>query len=93
MGPLDSDRSSQSAKDFVLFYQEMKNNDENRRQLDNDQIMKFAKAFQDDITLDNMDRHQLSAICRLLGLTPIGTSAFLKLQIEIKLRALRADDR
>ena len=36
-------------------------------------IMKFAKAFQDDITLDNMDRQQLSAICRLLNLTPIGT--------------------
>ena len=55
--------------------------------------MKFAKAFEDDITLDNMDRKQLSAICRLLGLTPIGTSAFLRLQIEMRLRHLKADDR
>ena len=61
--------------------------------LDNDKIMKFAKLFEDDITLDNMDRNQLSAICRLLNLTPIGTSPFLRLQIELKLRGLKADDR
>jgi len=95
MGPKASgSRSSKSAADFTAFYQEIKKSSEDRSSiLDNDKIMKFAKVFEDDITLDNMDRSQLSAICRLLNLTPIGTSNFLRLQIELKLRGLKADDR
>ena len=90
IGPRGSGRSSKSARDFVAFYQEVK---QGASHLDNDKIMKFAKVFEDDITLDNMDRNQLSAICRLLNLTPIGTSNFLRLQIELRLRHLKADDR
>ena len=90
IGPRGSGRSSKSARDFVAFYQEVK---QGASDLDNDKIMKFAKVFEDDITLDNMDRTQLSAICRLLNLTPIGTSNFLRLQIELRLRHLKADDR
>jgi len=95
MGPKASgSRTSKSAADFAAFYQEIKKSSEDRSNiLDNDKIMKFAKVFEDDITLDNMDRSQLSAICRLLNLTPIGTSNFLRLQIELKLRGLKADDR
>ena len=95
MGPKASgSRSSRSAADFSAFYQDIKKSSEDRSNiLDNDKIMKFAKLFEDDITLDNMDRNQLSAICRLLNLTPIGTSPFLRLQIELKLRGLKADDR
>lgn len=94
MGPKGAGRSSKSAADFVTFYNEVKRSSEDRSNiLDNDQIMKFAKLFEDDITLDNMDRTQLSAICRLLNLTPIGTSNFLRLQIEMRLRHLKADDR
>jgi len=75
MGPKASgSRSSRSAADFSAFYQDIKKSSEDRSNiLDNDKIMKFAKLFEDDITLDNMDRNQLSAICRLLNLTPIGT--------------------
>ena len=69
IGPRGSGRSSKSARDFVAFYQEVKSGSSD---IDNDKIMKFAKIFEDDITLDNMDRNQLSAICRLLNLTPIG---------------------
>lgn len=90
MNPKGSGRSSRSAADFVGFYNEVK---QSSGILDNDRIMKFAKLFEDDITLDNMDRTQLSAICRLLNLTPIGTSNFLRLQIEMRLRHLKADDR
>merc|ERR1719320_826818 len=39
-----------------------------------------------------MTRGQLVAICRLLELTPIGTNAFLRFQIEMQLRKLKADD-
>jgi LETM1 and EF-hand domain-containing protein 1 len=58
----------------------------------NKDILKFSKLFEDEITLDNMTRGQLVAICRLLEFTPIGTNAFLRFQIEMQLRKLKADD-
>ncbi len=59
----------------------------------NQDIMKFSKLFEDEITLDNMTRGQLVALCKLLELTPLGTSNFLRFQLEMKVRQLRTDDR
>lgn len=90
MGPTDtSSHYSQSASDFVKFYDKIKTGGE---QVTNKEILKFSQLFEDSITLDNMARGQLVAICRLLELTPIGTNAFLRFQIEMQLRKLRADD-
>ncbi|XP_076460775.1 mitochondrial proton/calcium exchanger protein-like isoform X2 [Babylonia areolata] len=56
------------------------------------EILKFAKLFEDEITLDNLSRQQLQAVCRVLNIQPIGIDAFLRFQLEIKLRQLKADD-
>lgn len=56
-------------------------------------IMKFAKLFEDEITLDNLTRSQLRACCILLNITPIGSDALLRFILQMKLRALRADDK
>lgn len=48
----------------------------------------FQVALKDTYFSDNMTRGQLSAICRLLELTPIGTSSFLKLQVSIFSRVI-----
>jgi LETM1 and EF-hand domain-containing protein 1 len=84
------DRSSQNARDFVNFYNAVK---DKGMQVTNEDIVKFSKLFEDEITLDNMERNQLVALCRLLELTPIGTSNFLRFQLEMKLRQLKSDDR
>lgn len=39
-----------------------------------------------------MSRPQLVALCRLLELQPIGTNNFLRFQLRMKLRTLKADD-
>lgn len=57
------------------------------------EIMKFAKLFEDEITLDNMSRQQLRAVCRVLGIQPIGIDALLRFQLDVKLRQLKADDK
>ncbi|KAL8594118.1 hypothetical protein ACOMHN_000829 [Nucella lapillus] len=57
------------------------------------EIIKFAKLFEDEITLDNLSRQQLQAVCRVLNLQPIGIDALLRFQLDIKLRQLKADDR
>jgi len=93
MGPTDKGHRSQSATDFVHFYNNVK---KSGGAVDsgvlNKDILKFSKLFEDSITLDNMTRGQLVAICRLIDLTPIGTNAFLRFQIEMQLRKLKADD-
>lgn len=92
MSPQDaSSHHSQSASDFVKFYDKIKAGT-GPDTVTNKDILKFSKLFEDSITLDNMTRGQLVAICRLLEFTPIGTSAFLRFQIEMQLRKLRADD-
>ena len=92
MGPADRVVRSQSASDFVKFYDSVKKTGAVDGQVTNKDILKFSKLFEDEITLDNMTRSQLRAVCALLDLTPIGTSAFLRLQIEMQLRKLQADD-
>merc|ERR1719219_1514798 len=92
MGPMDKGPRSQSASEFVHFYNSVRKTGAVENQVTNKDILKFSKLFEDEITLDNMTRGQLVAICRLLELTPIGTNAFLRFQIEMQLRKLKADD-
>jgi LETM1 and EF-hand domain-containing protein 1 len=61
--------------------------------IDTSEILRFAPLFGDDITLDNVPRPQLVAICSILGLRPFGADAFLRFQLRHKLRGLRADDK
>jgi len=92
MGPMDKGHRSQSASDFVHFYNTVKKTGAVENQVTNKDILKFSKLFEDEITLDNMTRGQLVAIVKLLELTPLGTNNFLRFQIEMQLRKLKADD-
>ncbi|CAH1783641.1 unnamed protein product, partial [Owenia fusiformis] len=58
-----------------------------------DEIVKYSKVFEDEITLDNLSRAQLIALCKVLEIAPIGTNNFLRFQLRMKLRELKADDK
>lgn len=62
-------------------------------QATNEEIMKFSKLFEDEITLDSLSRPQLTALCRVLEIQPIGTNNFLRFHLRMKLRSLAADDK
>uniref|UniRef100_A0A0P4WD41 Mitochondrial proton/calcium exchanger protein n=1 Tax=Scylla olivacea TaxID=85551 RepID=A0A0P4WD41_SCYOL len=83
-------RSSESAKEFVSFFEKITKSGE---QVSNEEILKFSKLFEDEITLDSMTRPQLVALCRLLEMQPFGTNNFLRFQLRLKLRSLAADDK
>lgn len=89
MGPTSKGYKSESARGFVNFYNTVK---QEGTTVTNKDILKFSKLFEDELTLDNMTRGQLVALCRLLELTPMGTNAFLRFQLEMQLRKLKADD-
>ncbi|KAK8732531.1 hypothetical protein OTU49_006807, partial [Cherax quadricarinatus] len=81
---------SESAKEFVLFFEKVAKTGES---ISNEEILKFSKLFEDEITLDSLSRPQLVALCRLLEMQPFGTNNFLRFQLRMKLRALTADDK
>lgn len=59
----------------------------------NEEILRFSKLFEDELTLDNLTRPQLVALCRLLELQSIGTNNFLRFQLTMRLRSIKADDK
>lgn len=80
---------SHNAKEFAEFCEKIR---ESGEEATNEEILKFSKLFEDEITLDSLTRPQLTALCRLLELQPIGTNNFLRFQLRMKLRSLKADD-
>ncbi|RWS30489.1 LETM1 and EF-hand domain-containing protein 1-like protein [Leptotrombidium deliense] len=85
---------SHSAKQFVTFLDNVRTwiIRKTGAQTSNEEILKFSKLFENELTLDALTRPQLTALCRLLELKPIGTNNFLRFQLEMKLRSLQADD-
>ena len=62
------------------------------KQVPNEQIVKIARLFRDEVTLDNIPRPQLVSLCKYMGLTPYGPDVFLRSQLRRQLRAIEADD-
>uniref|UniRef100_A0A8D2E1F1 Mitochondrial proton/calcium exchanger protein n=1 Tax=Sciurus vulgaris TaxID=55149 RepID=A0A8D2E1F1_SCIVU len=79
-----------TAKDFSQFFQKIR---ETGERPSNEEIMRFSRLFEDELTLDNLPRQQLMALCKLLGLQAIGTNSFLRFQLTMKLRSIKADDK
>lgn len=61
--------------------------------VNNEEIVRFAKLFNDELTLDSIERSQLIAMCRFMDIQPYGSDAFLRFNLRNKLRQLKADDR
>nr|BAK02432.1 predicted protein [Hordeum vulgare subsp. vulgare] len=58
----------------------------------NDEILHFATAFSDELTLDNLPREQLKNMCKYMGMSTIGPDEILRFQLTQKLRHLKSDD-
>uniref|UniRef100_H0XL53 Mitochondrial proton/calcium exchanger protein n=1 Tax=Otolemur garnettii TaxID=30611 RepID=H0XL53_OTOGA len=79
-----------ATKDFSMFFQKIR---ETGERPSTEEIMRFSKLFEDELTLDNLKRQQLVALCELLDIQAIGTNTFLRFQLTMRLRSIKADDR
>ena len=61
--------------------------------ISNYELMKFATLFNDELTLDNLERIHLINLCRFVGISPFGTDAFLVSRLRNHLREIRVRDR
>lgn len=84
------DHKSEEAKQFREWFHKIRSTGE---EVSNEEIMRFSKFFEDEITLDSLSRSQLIALCRVLEVQTLGTDNFLRFQLRMKLRSLAADDK
>lgn len=90
MAPTGHGHESKTAKDFAEFFHKIRSSGQ---QASNAEILRFSKLFEDEITLDSLSRPQLTALCRVLEIAPIGTNSLLCFQLRMRLRRLAADDK
>ncbi|CUA70284.1 LETM1 and EF-hand domain-containing protein anon-60Da, mitochondrial [Rhizoctonia solani] len=87
--PLKSGSSILSTDEFKDFFLKVRSTGESPSV---EEVVKVAKLFDTDLTLDNLSRPQLVSICRYMGLNAFGTDNFLRYQIRSRLVDIRRDD-
>ncbi|KAF9615645.1 hypothetical protein IFM89_025454 [Coptis chinensis] len=48
----------------------------------NEEILRFAKLFNDELTLDNIRKPRLVSMCKYLGISPYGSEAYLRYMLQ-----------
>ncbi|KAJ5714865.1 LETM1 domain-containing protein mdm28 [Penicillium malachiteum] len=76
--------------EFTDFFRKIRTTGESPSTED---VIKVCKIFKDDLTLDNLSRPQLVAICRYMNLNTFGTDAMLRYTIRHRMRQIKRDDR
>ena len=60
---------------------------------DIEELVSFSKLFSEELTLDNLPRQYLVAICQLINIdTGFHTDAFLRFRLRNKMNSLKKDD-
>lgn len=77
-------------EEFTEFFRKVRTTGETPSMAD---VIKVCKTFKDDLTLDNLSRPQLVAICRYMNLNTFGTDTMLRYQIRHRMRQIKRDDR
>ncbi|RNA33613.1 LETM1 and EF-hand domain-containing [Brachionus plicatilis] len=78
--------------EFAEFMKKIRSKGE---QPSSDQILRFSSLFENELTLENLSRQQLIALCQILDvntLANIPTNHILRFQLRLKIRNLEADD-
>lgn len=76
--------------EFTEFFRKVRTTGESPSAAD---VIKVCKTFKDDLTLDNLSRPQLVAICRYMNLNTFGTDAMLRYNIRHRMRQIKRDDK
>jgi LETM1 and EF-hand domain-containing protein 1 len=77
-------------EEFAEFFRKVRKTGETPSTED---VIKVCKIFKDDLTLDNLSRPQLVAICKYMNLNSFGTDAMLRYNIRHRMRQIKRDDR
>ncbi|RPA88281.1 LETM1-domain-containing protein [Ascobolus immersus RN42] len=82
--------NTRQTEEFSTFFRKIRQSDERPTR---EEIIKICKIFKDDLTLDNLSRPQLVAMCRYMNLSAFGTDSFLRYNVRHRMRQIKRDDR
>lgn len=60
--------------------------------MDGAEVARFAKFFNDELTIDGAVRPQLVAMCKYMGISPYGHDLFLRFKLRSRLNGIKRDD-
>lgn len=80
---------AQSVQEFGEFFRRIRTTGE---QASTEELIKMAKLFPDQLTLENMSRPQLVCMTRYMNLNAFGTDTFLRYQIRNQMQSIKKDD-
>lgn len=83
-------KTNAKKEEFAVFFKKLRATGEAPS---TDDVIKVCKIFRDDLTLDNLSRPQLVAICRYMNLNTFGTDAMLRYSIRHHMRQIKRDDK
>ncbi|XP_074588042.1 uncharacterized protein LOC141843922 [Curcuma longa] len=83
-----SGETKQTAEDLDEFLSKVRTG----APVSNDEILSFAKLFNDELTLDNISRPRLINMCKYMGIPPFGTDNYLRFMLRRKLQEIKEDD-
>ncbi|PWA60951.1 LETM1-like, EF-hand domain pair [Artemisia annua] len=78
-----------TAKDLDEFMNKVRHGE----RVSNDEILGFAKLFNNELTLDNISRPRLVNMCKYMGISPYGTDAYLRYMLRKRLQKIKDDDK
>ncbi|XP_020423648.1 LETM1 and EF-hand domain-containing protein 1, mitochondrial [Prunus persica] len=84
-----SGETKQTAEDLDEFLNKVRTG----ARVSNEEILGFAKLFNDELTLDNISRPRLVNMCKYMNISPYGTDAYLRYMLRKRLRRIKADDK
>ncbi|KAK3138611.1 hypothetical protein QOZ80_5AG0371070 [Eleusine coracana subsp. coracana] len=84
-----SGEMKQTAEDLDEFLNKVRRGE----RVSNEEILSFAKLFNDELTLDNMSRPRLVSMCKYMGVQPFGTDNYLRFMLRKKLQDIKNDDK
>ena len=80
-------------QEFAEFMKKIRSKGE---QPSSEQILRFSSLFENELTLENLSRQQLIALCQILDVSTLANippNHILRFQLRLKIRNLEADDR
>lgn len=84
-----SGETKKTAKDLDEFLNKVRTGSG----VSNEEILAFAKLFNDELTLDNISRPRLVNMCKYMGISPFGTDSYLRYMLRKRLQWIKNDDK
>lgn len=86
--PFRSQELKKNAEDLAEFLESIRTG----KVVDGTEVARFAKFFNDELTIDGAVRPQLVAMCKYMGISPYGHDLFLRFKLRSRLNAIKRDD-